>query len=144
MRISGTEPFLGLAGYYRRFIQSFSSIATPLTRLTRKGKRFKWNDACQEAFENLKEKLITAPVLSYPDRDSVFVLDTDASDTGIRAVLSQIKNGEEKVISYASKTLSRSQEKYCKTYKELLAVVSKCFTIICGVGSSLLRLIMRP
>ena len=122
--VSEVRSFLGLAGYYRRFIPSFSSIATPLTRLTRKGKRFKWSDACQEAFENLKEKLITAPVLSYPDRDSVFVLDTDASDTGIGAVLSQIQNGEEKVISYASKTLSRSQEKYCTTYKELLAVVS--------------------
>ncbi|KAK3099399.1 hypothetical protein FSP39_003829 [Pinctada imbricata] len=116
--------FLGLAGYYCRFIPTFSSIASPLTRMTRKGRKFDWNPSCQKAFEILKEKLITSPVLTYPDRDSLFVLDTDASDTGIGAVLSQIQDGEEKVISYASKTLNRSQERYCTTYKELLAVVS--------------------
>ena len=117
--------FLGLAGYYRRFIVGFSEMAAPLTRLTKKNEPFFWEVDCQRAFKALKQSLISAPVLGYPSEDPSdrFILDTDASDTAIGCVLSQLQDGEEKVIAYGSKMLSASQRCYCVTYKELLAVV---------------------
>lgn len=116
--------FLGLAGYYRRFIPNFSEIASPLTQLTRKSVKFKWDENCDNAFQKLKESLITSPVLSFPIDDGLFILDTDASNFGMGAVLSQQQNGEEKVLAYASHTLNKSQQNYCTTKKELLAVVT--------------------
>ncbi|CAG2242719.1 Retrovirus-related Pol polyprotein from transposon 17.6,Retrovirus-related Pol polyprotein from transposon 412,Retrovirus-related Pol polyprotein from transposon 297,Retrovirus-related Pol polyprotein from transposon gypsy [Mytilus edulis] len=120
--VNEVRSFLGLAGYYRRFIPSFSEIASPMTNLTKKGLKFLWDQDCQNAFEVLKEKLISAPILSYPIGDGEFILDTDASGHAIGAVLSQVQDGEEKVIAYASRMLSDTQQKYCTTYRELLAL----------------------
>src|SRR5262249_39057224 len=89
--------FLGLAGYYRRFIQDFSSLASPLTRLTRKGVKFVWSLECEQSFQELKTRLTTAPVLSLPDGSSGLVVYTDASRLGLGCVLMQHK----KVIAYA-------------------------------------------
>ena len=122
--VSDVRSFLGISSYYRRFIPDFSSVAYPLTRLTQKNRQFEWTDECETAFLTLKRLLTTAPILSYPSRDDMFVLDTDASAFGVGAVLSQIQDGQEKVIAYGSKTLSRSQMGYCTTYRELLAVVT--------------------
>ena len=116
--------FLGLVGYYRKFIQDFSTLASPLTKLTRKRVKFIWDAKCDKAFSELKSRLITAPILSFPDREGQFILDTDASLTGIGAVLSQIQNNEEHVIAFASRTLNRSQQNYCTTKRELLAVIT--------------------
>lgn len=112
--------FLGLAGYYRRFIPQFSEIASPLTELTKKGRKFTWSLECQEAFEKLKDKLTSAPILIYPNEEGMFIIDTDASNNAIGAVLSQKQGNEEKVIAYASKMLSNTQKRYCTTYRELL------------------------
>ena len=120
--VKEVRSFLGLASYYRKFIKNFSTIAAPLTALTRKGARFAWNEECELAFQCLKDMLTNSPVLSYPTKDGPFILDTDASNYGLGAVLSQVQNGEEKVVAYASRTLSKSQRSYCTTYKELLAV----------------------
>lgn len=122
--VTEVRSFLGTAGYYRKFIPNFSTIASPLSQLTRKNKRFKWDENCQKAFDELKLLLVSAPILAYPIADGKFVLDTDASDTGLGGVLSQIQNGEEKVIAYASVSLLNSQRKYCTTHKELLAIVT--------------------
>ena len=123
--VTQVRSFLGLASYYRKFIDNFAEIAHPLTSLTRKRAKFCWSTACQQSFETLKECLISAPVLAYPLRDAgEFVLDTDASNHGMGAVLSQVQNGQEKVIAYASRTLNGSQRNYCTTKKELLAVVT--------------------
>ena len=121
--LSELRSFLGLVGYYRRFIPDFSEIAAPLTRLTQKFSKFVWSPQCTESFEKLKELLVSAPILTFPQGDGVFVLDTDASLEGVGAVLSQIQDGEERVISFASRKLSRTQRNYCTTYRELLAVV---------------------
>lgn len=115
--------FLGLCTYYRRFVPNFATIAKDLHALTEKGKAFKWNDACQTAFEKLKSALICAPVLAYPECGGMFLLDTDASNTGIGAVLSQLHGQEERVIAYYSRTLSKAERNYCVTRRELLAVV---------------------
>ena len=82
-----------------------------------------WSDDCQEAFDELKARLQSAPVLSYPIPEGDFILDTDASGEGIGGVLSQIQDGEERVLAYASRKLSKAERNYCVTRRELLAVV---------------------
>jgi hypothetical protein len=114
---------LGLASYYRRFIQGFARIAAPLHRLTEKKAKFVWTSECGLAFEALQQALISAPILSYPQSGGQFVLDTDASNFAIGCVLSQVQDGEEKVVAYGSKSLSKSERNYCVTRRELLAIV---------------------
>jgi hypothetical protein len=96
--VSNIRSFLRLAGYYRRFIEGFSKIVKPLTSLLEKGKEFKWDETCQKCFDELKEKLTTAPVLIMPDIDKGFDVYCDASHLGLGCVLMQ----EEKVITYTS------------------------------------------
>jgi hypothetical protein len=118
------KAFLGLCGYYRRFMEGFANMASPLYELLQKGRSFEWTDRCQQAFDWLKSSLISSPVLGMPNDKDAFVLDTDASDETIGAVLSQVQNGQEKVIAYASRRLSQSERNYCITRRELLAVVN--------------------
>ncbi|KAL0546378.1 hypothetical protein IC582_016286 [Cucumis melo] len=99
--VSEVRSFLGLAGYYRRFVENFSRIATPLTQLTRKGASFVWSKACEDSFQNLKQKLVTAPVLTVPDGSGSFVIYSDASKKGLGCVLMQ----QGKVVAYASHQL---------------------------------------
>ena len=122
--VSDVQRFLGLASYYRRFIQNFAGVAKPLHRLTERDRQFKWTVECAEAFAELKSRLVSAPILAFPDCSKPFILDTDASQTGIGAVLSQECNGTERVIAFASRVLSKAERKYCVTRKELLAVVT--------------------
>ncbi len=96
-----------------------SPIDTPKTP-------FQWEEKHQEAFLNIKEALVTAPCLGYPQREGMFVLDTDASDVAIGAELSQVQDGVERVIGYSSNILHQVQRRYCTTRKELLAVVKFC------------------
>jgi len=119
------QQFLGLANYYRRFVKDFASIAKPLHRLTEKTAKFDWTDECLAAFKELRNKLTTAPVLAFPDYNRPFLLDTDASNFGIGAVLSQLQDdGTERVIAYASRVLTKPERRYCVTRRELLAVVT--------------------
>ena len=114
--------FLGLASYYRRYILGFSHIAKPLHTLTQKQVSFNWSDECEAAFNTLKEKLVDAPVLSYPQFDKnspPFVLQTDASAVGVGAVLEQ--GGH--VIGYASRALNTAEQQYSVIQKECLAIV---------------------
>ena len=118
------QQFLGLANYYRRFIKDFGPTAKPLQRLLEKNIAFEWTQQCQAAFDHLRKCLMTTPILAFPDHSRHFVLDTDASDTGIGAILSQVQDdGGEVVIAYASRSLSRQEQRYCVTRRELLAVV---------------------
>ena len=118
------QQFLGLASYYRRFVKDFARIARPLHRLTECTASFLWTDDCQDAFNKLRQCLCSAPVLAYPDFSRQFILDTDASDVGIGAVLSQVDaEGHERVIAYGSCALSKAERRYCVTRRELLAVV---------------------
>jgi len=116
---------LGLASYYRRFIQKFAEIARPLHRLTERGRDFKWTTECDNAFAKLKICLHSSPILAYPDFTLPFILDTDACQCGIGAVLSQPHgDGTEKVIAFASRVMSKAERKYSVTRKELLAAVT--------------------
>ncbi|KAK3084013.1 hypothetical protein FSP39_006719 [Pinctada imbricata] len=116
------ERFCGFANYHRNFIKNVAYIAAPLYGLTGKNK-FHWEVEHQEAFEQLKSALTTAPVLTIPTKDGHFILDTDASDIAIGAELIQIQNGEERSISFCSFSLTPEQRRYCTTKKELLAVI---------------------
>jgi len=115
--------FLGFCSYYRRFIRGFSDLAKPLNKLTEKGQAFVWTVDCSKAFEALKDSLCKSTVLAHPDFTKKFILDTDASDTGIGAVLSQVIDGTERVVSFASKSLTKAERRYFVTRKELYAVV---------------------
>jgi len=115
--------FIGLCSYYRRHVRHFADIAALLYQLTEKGHPFTWTEDCQVAFEQLKEHLTTAPVLCMPADDKPYVLDTDASDFAIGAVLSQEHEGVERVVAYASRRLSHAEVNYCVTRRELLAIV---------------------
>jgi hypothetical protein len=106
--VSKIRSFLGLAGYYRRFIEGFSKLVKPLTSLLEKGKAFKWDEVCQKCFEELKEKLTTAPVLVMPDIHKRFDVYCDASHLGLGCVLMQ----EGKVIAYASSQLRKHENNY--------------------------------
>ena len=119
---SGLRGFLGLASYYRRYINGFADVAAPLHHLLSKGVTFTWDTACQEAFDRLKTALIQAPVLAFPDFNSSaapFQLQADASGVGVGAVLEQ--NGH--VIAYASRVLSTAERNYSVIQRECLAVV---------------------
>jgi hypothetical protein len=108
-----------LAGYYRKFIQDFSRIATPLTQLTKKGVPFVWSAQCHDAFLLLKQKLTSAPVLAIPSNDRCFVVYTDASLLGLGAVLMQV----ERVVAYASRQLRVHEHNYPTHDLELAAIV---------------------
>ena len=117
--VTEVRQFVGLASYYRKFIPNFATICKPLHKLTQKDVKFDWNEQCQTAFDTVKHLLTSAPILSYPLlQGQPFVLDCDSSNVGAGAVLSQLQNGEEKVISYFSQCLSRSERQYCTTRKE--------------------------
>jgi len=123
--IQELRSFLGFCTYYRRFVSGFATLASPLHELTGSGKVFNWLDEHENAFKSLKKALCVAPVLAFPVPGEQFILDTDASGVGIGGVLSQLINGEEKVIAYYSTKLTKPEKNYCVTRRELLAIV-KC------------------
>ncbi|KAJ9552285.1 hypothetical protein OSB04_016330 [Centaurea solstitialis] len=121
--IKGVRSFLGHAGFYRRFIQDFSKISRPLTKLLEKDAPFIFDEKCISAFETLKRHLTNAPIMVPPDWDQPFEIMCDASDYAVGAVLGQRKNNHFQPICYAGRTLNDAQENYTTTEKELLAVV---------------------
>ena len=116
---------VGLMSYYRRHIKGFADTARPMTDLLkgRTQKKFQWNDEAEAAFQQLKNALVTSPVLAMPVENGTYVLDTDASSYAIGAVLSQRQNGTERVIAYGSRRLKGAESNYCTTRRELLSIV---------------------
>ena len=114
--------FLGLCGYYRPFISNYALICQPLTKLFRKGTAYEWDDAQIHAFEELKSRLMSAPILTYPDFSKPFVIACDASDVGIGAALLQKGPRRLMPIAFASKLLSDTERRYSVTEREALAV----------------------
>ena len=111
--------FLGLAGHYRRFIEDFSRIAAPMTRLTRKEVKFDWDDRCEEAFQELKRRLTSAPILIVPDRGHGYIVYWDASSVGLGCVLMQSR----RVVAYGSRHLKNHEQNYPAHDLELTSVV---------------------
>ena len=117
--VTEVRSFLGLAGYYRRYVQGISVIASSLTRLLWKGVEFEWDDKCQSSFERLKEILVEAPMLIQPTSDRDYTMYSDASRIGLGCVL--IQDG--KVVAYASKQLKPHEQNYPTHDLELEVVV---------------------
>ena len=117
------KQFLGTIGYYRRFIRDFAKMIKPLTQLLRKESEFQFTSKEIACFEKCKSLLTMDPILAYPDYTKEFILTTDASNFAVGAVLSQGQIGKDRPIAYASRTLNKSEENYCTTEKELLAIV---------------------
>ena len=122
--VKNIQQFLGLVGYYRRFIQNFARIAAPLNELVKKDKDFKWTSTQQKAFEILRDKLLCPPILRYPMLDQPFILMTDASGIALGAILGQ-KHKDEKdhVIAYASRSLKKHEKGYSVIEQEALAII---------------------
>jgi hypothetical protein len=117
--VSEVRSFLGLAGYYRRFVEGFSRIAAPLTHLTRKNAKFEWKEECEKSFQELKQRLVTALVLTIPSSSGGFVIYSDASHKGLGCVLMQ----HGRVVAYASRQLKNYEQNYPTHDLELAAVV---------------------
>ena len=117
------KQFLGYAGYYRRFIDGFSKIPSPLNQLLKKDIPFNWTEKQQAAFDISKAKLCEEPLLQRPDFSQPFILTTDASGFAIGGILSQCKVGKDKPIAYASRSLSETEKKYDTYEKEALAII---------------------
>ncbi|GFS75182.1 retrovirus-related Pol polyprotein from transposon 297 [Trichonephila clavipes] len=119
--------FLGIAGYYQKYINLFSVIAAPLTDALKgraKKGEIKWTTECENAFRELKGKLIDKPVLYAPNFEREFIVQTDASNAGMGAVLTQLtEQGEEHPILYLSKKFSEVEKRYCTTEKECASIV---------------------
>jgi hypothetical protein len=124
--LKAVRRFLGMVGFYARFISHFSQIAEPLHALKRKNAKFVWAEIQQSAFRQLKEALVTPPVLQIPDFSKEFTLICDASDVAVSAVLHQEKEGDLAPIAYSSRLLSALERRYSSHEKECLAVVYGC------------------
>jgi len=116
--ISKLHGFLGLTGYYRKFVQNYSNIAQPLTNLLKKN-QFGWHDAAEAAFLALKQAMITIPILVMPNFNEAFTIETDASGDGIGAVLTQ----QGKLVAYISRALGITKKSWSTYAKEMLAIL---------------------
>ena len=117
--VSEVCSFLGLAGYYRKFVEGFLKIATPLTNLLKKDQKFEWSDTCQHSFEELRQRLMIAPMLALSSGKDGYVVYNDASRQGLGCVLMQ----DGRVIAYASRQLKKHEQNYSTHDLELSAVV---------------------
>ena len=120
--VKDLQRFLGLTGWFRRFIKDYASIAAPLYELTKKKAAFTWSTSCQSAFDDLKQRLMTEPLLIFPRLDEPFVIQCDASDKQIGAVLLQARDGILRPVQYLSHSLDASQQNYCITEKECFSM----------------------
>jgi hypothetical protein len=121
--VKNIKSFLGLSGYYRKFINSYSAIAKPLTNLLKRDIKFTWSDECQKSFDTLKKALCSEPILKYPDFTKPFLLTADASNKALGAILSQGEIGQDLPICFASRTLNKSESNYSTTELECLAII---------------------
>ena len=124
--VKGIRSFLGHAGFYRIFIRDFSKIARPLCRLLEKDAKFNFDESCQYSFEEIKSRLVEAPIMAKPDWNKEFEIMCDAYDYAMGAVLGQKADKMFRAIYYSSKTFNEAQENYSTTEKEMLAMVFAC------------------
>ena len=117
--LKNVQEVMGLFQYYKSFVKDFAKIAAPLYNLLKKDQDFRWEDDAQKAFDQLKQKMIEAPILAHPNLDEPFILYTDASYTGLGFILIQKKvDGKEHPIRYGGRKLSPSERNYTITIHE--------------------------
>ena len=124
--VKGIRSFLGHGDFYRRFIRDFSKIARPLCRLQEKDAKFNFDESCQCSFEEIKYRLVEAPIMAKPDWNKEFEIMCDSSDYAMGAVLGQKVDKMFRAIYYSSKTFNKAQENYSTTKKEMLEMAFAC------------------
>ena len=124
--VKGIRSFFGHVGFYRRFIRDFSKIARPLCRLLEKDTKFNFDECFQSSFEEIRLRLVEAPIMAKPDWNKEFEIMCDSSDYAMEVVLGQKNDKMFRAIYYASKTFNEAQENYSTTEKEMLAMVFAC------------------
>lgn len=117
------KAFIGMCSFFRRFIHQFASIAAPITALTKKDTPFEWTKECEDAMNTLKKALTSAPILSAPRLGRPFIIETDSSGKGTAAVMKQEQEGQERIIAYASRTLTKHESRYPAIELEALGLV---------------------
>jgi len=117
--VTEVRSFLDFAGYYRRFVKDFPKLASPLINMLKKTTKFEWSDKCEEAVQELKRRLRTAPILTFPEEGKEYPIYSDASKNGLGCVLMQ----DDKVIAYASRQLKPYKKNYSTYDLDLAAVV---------------------
>ena len=142
--VSNVRKFLGLANYYRRFIKNFATLAKPLNMLTRKEEKWKWEEAQQKAFEQLKGIFTTRPLLVAPDLDKEFRVEADASNFTTGGVLSiKCDDNKWRPVAYISKSLNEMERNYEIHDKEMLAVI-RCLEALPRRSKGKVQDLVRP
>ena len=121
--VTQVRSFKAFGKYYRKFLKNFAEVAKPLYRLTSKGVKFTWGKEHEDAFQLLKTRLLQAPILAFPNFCHPFVIETEASETALGAILSQITDGEDRPIAFESRVLSKTEVNYATTKREALGFV---------------------
>ena len=121
--VTQVRSFTAFCNYYRKFVKNFAEVAKPLYRLTSKGVKFTWEKEHEDAFQLLKTRLLQGHILAFPNFRHPFVIDTDASETALGAVSSQIIDGEERPVALESRVLSKTEVNYATTKREALGIV---------------------
>ena len=124
--VKGIRSFLGHAGFYRTFIRDFSKIVRPLCRLLEKDDKFNFDESCHYSFEEIKSRLVKAPIMAKPDWNKEFEIMWDASDYAMGVILGQKFDKVFRAIYYSNKTFNEAQENYSTFEKEMLAMVFAC------------------
>lgn len=127
---------IGMLSWYRRFIKDFSTIISPLSKLTRKNTKFTWTEECTEAFNKIKSILVSKPILACPNFEHPFILNCDASNVGLGCVLTQNYDNKEHVIAYISRGLTKTESKYGATQLECLCVIWAIEKLRCYIEGS--------
>jgi hypothetical protein len=117
------KSYLGMTNYYRKFIPKFSRIAAPLHALLKADLSFEWTNEQELTFQTLKDRLVSKPILQYPDFSKEFILTADASNDGLGAILSQGEIGKDLPVAYASRNLNKADRNYSTSEKELLSII---------------------
>ena len=121
--VGEVRTFLGMAGYYRKFVRNFSIVAAPISHLTAKDQPFIWTEECAKAFDVLRNAIADEAVLNHPEFDQPFIIDSDASGVGLGAVLSQVVDGVERPICFASRALQPAERIWHTQEKEALGIL---------------------
>jgi hypothetical protein len=126
IKLKKLATFLGMGSWYSKYVRDLAQLAAPLNALKKKNVKYKWSDHCEKSFQAIKDAISSDTLLHFPDYSHPFYVQTDASDYGLGACIYHFIDGKIKIISFASRTLSKAEQAYSATRKEALAAIWAC------------------